>query len=228
VYVPLEYSIVEESEKPQEYKRLFEIKAVESDYQYGGMKISYDIREIPEKKEFQTRKFNAKAFERMNRILRSIRRVFFSLKREADEPKFFVIVVADTRIGIELIDTTYVDDLKKASYEIISWTEYRHRTVEDIKFSPEAVGDLEGRHLQPYNVDFADFIIKQIKQRINYKFGQPEVKKGADIDKEILKTVKNVLEIYNFKDFLLVDLDNLATSNKTSLSRAAVLEKLKD
>ena len=43
-----------------------------------------------------------------------------------------------------------------------------------------------------------------------------------NIDKEILKIVTNTIKIYNFKDFTELELNNLLTSSKVVLNRAAV------
>lgn len=228
VYIPTEEAIFIESEKPESYAKIFDPKSIEGNLQGGMFNFNYDIAEIPETKETQNTKFNPAIADLMNKALRSIRRVLFSLKRDESGPRFFVIALCDIKNGIEIINTTYIDDLRKASYEIISWTEYQHRGLEDIKLVPEAIGDKEGNHLEFRDIHFNEFMLGQIQQRLRQKFNRPEVKKGVDIDKEVLKTIKNVLEIYGFEDFSLVSLQNLATSNKTTLSKAALLEKTKE
>lgn len=228
VYLPTEEAIFIESEKPESYTKIFDPKSIEGNLQDGIFNFNYAITEIPEAKETQNTKFNPKIPELMNKALRSIRRVLFSLKRDGQGPRFFIIVTTDIKNGVEIISTNYVDDLRKASYEIISWTEYQHRGLEDIKLSPEAIGDKEGKHLEFRDIHFNEFLLGQIQQRLRQKFSRPEVKKGADIDKEVLKTIKNVLEIYGFDDFLLVSLHNIPTNNKTTLSKAAVLEETKE
>lgn len=228
VYIPTEEAIFIESEKPESYVKIFDPKSIEGNLQDGIFNFNYAITEIPETKETQNTKFNPAIAELMNKALRSIRRVIFSLKRDKGGPKFFVIALCDIKNGIEVITTTYIDDFKKASYEIISWTEYQHRGLEDIKLAPEAIGDKEGNHLVFHDIHFNEFLLGQIQQRLRQKFNRPEVKKGADIDKEVLKTIRNVLEIYGFDDFLLVSLHNITTNNKTTLSKAAALEEAKE
>lgn len=228
VYIPTEEAIFIESEKPESYAKIFDPKSIEGNIQGGTLNFNYDIAEIPETKETQNTKFNPAIADLLNKALRSIRRVLFSLKRDEGGPRFFVIALCDIKNGIEIINTTYIDDLRKAAYEIISWTEYQHRGLEDIKLVAEAIGDKEGNHLEFRDIHFNEFLLGQIQQRLRHKFNRPEVKKGADIDKEVLKTIKNVLEIYGSEDFSLVSLQNLATNNKTTLSKAALLEKTKE
>lgn len=228
VYIPLEEELFIDTDKPQEYSKKFEVKSIDGSLAGGLINLDYGIQEIPEAKESQNKKFNPQAMDKINKIIRSLRRVVFSLRNDGYEPKFFIVVTSDIKNGVELIETTYIDDLKKAFYGIISWSEYQQRSLQDIKVSLEAIGDFEGRHIKFQDIDFKEFLVEQIKQRIRLKFNRAEVEKGADIDKEVLKSIKNVLETYKFKDFLVLELKNLITDNKTSLSRAAVFEKIKE
>ncbi len=228
IYLPVEEEIFIESDNPQEYAKLFEVKSTEGILKEEILDVSYNIQEIPEAKEKQDKKFNPEVSDKINKVLRSVRRVLFSLKHDSNGPKFFVIATSDIKNGIDIINITYIDDLRKAFYEIISWTEYQHRSVEDIKLSPESIGDKEGKHIEFRDIDFKEFLVEQIQQRVRSKFSRPEVKKDADIDKEVLKTIRNVLEIYKVDDFLLVSLKNTHTGNKITLSKAAILEEAKE
>ena len=231
IYLPLEEDLFVDSDKPQESISRFDFKHAEGILKEKTLNFVYDIREIPETKESQNKKFNPEAGKKINKVLRCVRRVVFSLKREINGPRFFTVVTADTKNGFELTDTTYIDDLKKVLYEMISWTEYQYRTVEDIKLAPEAIGDLEGEHLEFHDVNFERFLIDQIKQRLRIKFSRSsELPKAGsvDIEKEVLKSIKTVFKIYNFSDFLTLDIYNLASEKKISFSKAMVLEKNKE
>ena len=228
VYIPLEEELFIDTGKPEEYSKKFEVKSIDGSLAGGSINLDYNIQEIPEAKESQNKKFNPQAMDKINKILRSLRRVVFSLRHDKYEPKFFSIVASDIKNGVELIEITYIDDLKKAFYGIISWNEYQQRSLQDIKVSLESIGDFKGRHLKFQDIDFKEFLVEQIRQRIRQKFNRAEVEKGADIDKEVLKSIKKVLEIYKFQDFLVLDLRNLLTDKKISLSRAAVFEKIKE
>ena len=228
IYLPLEEDLFIDSDKPQESVYRFDFKQADGMFKDKTLNFVYDIREIPETKESQSKKFNPEAGKKINKVLRCVRRVVFSLKREINGPRFFTVVTADTKNGLELTDTTYIDDLKKVLYEMISWTEYQYRTVEEIKLAPEAIGDLEGWHLEFYDVNFERFLIDQIKQRLRVKFNRAsELPKAGSVDteKEVLKSIRTVFEIYGFGDFLNLDMYDLASGKKTSFSKAKVLEK---
>ena len=225
VYLPLEESLFIDADKPQEYSQRYEIKNLEAGLNYETLSLDYAVSEVPETKESQNKKFNPEVADKINKTLRTIRRVLFNLKPQKYEPRFFVLAATDIKTGIELVDTTYIDDIRKVSYDMISWIEYQHRTLENVNVSFTAIGDKKGRHLRMRDIDFQDFLLEQIKQRIQVKFNRNETEKGADIDEEVLKTVKYVLEIYKFKDFLVLELKNSLTRKKVTLSRSAVLEK---
>src|SRR3990167_3820522 len=100
--------------------------------------------------------------------------------------------------------------------------------TEDTTVAPEAIGNLKGEHLEFSDVNFERFLIDQIKQRLRIKFNRSsDLPKagGVDIEKEVLKSIRAVFEIYNFSDFLTLDMYNLASEKKISFSKAKVLEK---
>ncbi len=233
IYLPLKESLFTESEKPQEYLKRFELRNLNTGFQNQALNLKYNIREVPETKESQKVKFSPDASDKMYKLLRTVRRVLFSFKNGKDSLRFFSIVTADIISGIELSNINYTDDFKKAAYELISWVEYQHRTLEDIHLMPKAIGDSTGAHLKFYDVNFIEFLTEQIKQRIKTKFTKPEVHKGVNIDKEIIKSAKQVLEIYQFKNFSRLEIENLASGVKNSLSSKQALnpefiEQLRD
>lgn len=225
VYLPLEESLFIDAKAPQEYTHKFDIKSLEGSLNYETLSFSYHILEIPETKDSQNKTFNPDVADKINKVLRTARRVIFNLTRQKYEPRFFVMIATDIKTGIEFLNTVYVEDLRKVSYEMISWTEYQHRSVEDIGVSFPAIGDKTGKHILMRDIDFKDFLLEQIKQRLQTKFSRNEVEKGADIDDEVLKTIRYVLDIYKFNDFMVMDLKNALTKRKISFSRAAVFEE---
>jgi hypothetical protein len=144
---------------------------------------------------------------------------------EEDGPQFYCIVIADIKNGFETIEIFYGQDLKKVSYEYISWGEYQHRIIEETNVSPLILQDKNGDHLDYRDISMKEFICAQIENRVRMKFNKPEVEASADIDKEILKIASTTLRIYNFKDFSALELNNILTQNRIILNKAAVLVK---
>lgn len=223
LYLPVE-DMFAKSDKPQKYLERFSIEDNKVGFAGGTLKLEYMIKNIPEKENFQEYKYNKIVLDKINNVWKALRRVLFSLKRsrEENEPKFFCLVTADIKNGFQTWEIFYYLDLKKVSYEFISWTEYQHRVIEASDMSPQIIGDTDGLHLNYRDITLEEFVALQIQHRIKLKFQKPEVDKNADIDKEILKITVYTIKTYNLRDFLGVELDNLFTQNRIVLNQAAL------
>lgn len=223
IYIPVE-DMLTKADKPEKYTEKFEIQDNKGFFSGEIIKLSYLIKTIPEKEKTQEYGYNKAVSEKTNNVWKALRRVIFSMDRSAGgEPKFFVMVIADIKNGLLTKEIFYYLDLKKVSYQFVSWTEYQHRAILDTEVSPEVIGDKEGNSLQYTDITLEEFIIDQIQHRIKLKFQKPEVNKNADIDKEILKIISYTLNTYGFKAFKDVELENLLTNKKTILNQAAIL-----
>jgi hypothetical protein len=225
IYLPVE-DIFVKADKPEKYSEKFNIETNQNEFQEDLLKIQYVIYPIlSEKEKYQEYKYNKTVLEKINNVWKVLRRVIFSMERlKTGEPKFFYLIIADIKNGFELQEITYSLDLKKVSYEFISWGEYQHRAIQETQIAPEIIGDKEGTHINYKEITLKDFILKQIDHRIKLKFQKPEVEvdKNFDIDKEILKIVVYTIKTYDFKDFNAVELNNLFTRDRTFLNKAAV------
>lgn len=225
VYLPVE-NLLDKSEKPEKYTEKFSIEANKCEFIYKAFKIEYAIKRIPDEQKLQEYKLNKSAMEKNGNAWKVIRRVLFSMERtkESNEPKFLCLVTADIKTGITMKDIVYITDLKKVSYEFISWTEYQHRAVQDVGLSLNSIGDKKGERLDYKDITLEDFLAMQIQQRIKLKFQKPEVDKITNLDQEILKIAIHTIKTYRFKDFEEVELVNLGkgNENKIVLNRQAV------
>lgn len=228
IYFPVE-DLLNKADKPTKYTEKFIIEDNQNEFRDRVFKLKYKIQDIPEQEKTQEYAYNKEVLEKTNNIWKVIRRVIFSMDSfKKHEPKFVSLVTADIKNGFEMSELFYTLDLKKVSYEFISWGEFQHRTIQDSSVSIEIIGDKEGSHLKFRDFSLEEFIVGQIKNRIKLKFQKPEVEKNVDIDKEILKIVVNTIKTYDFKDFDAVELNNLLTSNRTALNKAAIWSRPTD
>ncbi len=228
IYLPVE-NIFEKADKPEKYFEKFVIDHNGSEFKEGMLKIDYSISAIADSEKNQEFKYNKAVSEKMNNVLNVTRRVLFSMDRlKSQEPEFICFIVADIKDGVELRELFYYLDLKKVSYNYISLDEYQHRTIQDINFLPEIIGDTAGAYVNYTDITLEDFISRQIQHRIKLKFQKPEVDKNADIDKEIIKITAFTLKTYGIKNFNEVKLNNLATNKTVSLNEAAIWAKPTD
>lgn len=222
IYMPVE-NIFEKADKPEKYVEKFLIAQNNSEFNEEVLKINYLISAIPQREKTQEFKYNKAIAEKMNNVLSVTRRVLFSMERvKTVEPKFICFIIADIKNGVEIREICYYPDLKKVSYNFISIDEYQHRTIQDVDFVPELIGDRQGVYLNYIDITLEDFISKQIQQRIKLKFQKPEVEKNADIDKEIIKIIAFTIKTYGIRNFNEVKINNLATNKTVSLNEAAI------
>lgn len=224
IYLPVE-NLFEKANKPEKYIDKFVIEKSGVEFIGSLLKVGYKIRPIPDEEKPQEFKYNKAVMEKVSNVWKVLRRVLFSMERpKKGEPKFFCLVTADIKNGFEMSELFYYLDLKKVSYGFISWNEYLHRAIQETDFLPEIIGDKEGLSIKYHDITMQDFIIRQIQHRIKLKFQKPEVDKTVDIDKEIKKIIIYVFKTYNFKDFSMVELNNLFTDTKIISNRLAIWE----
>jgi len=229
VYLPIAEGILEKSDKPQKVIERFIIEKNQIELANNALLARYLVRPIPEEEKFQDMKYSKAAFEKINNVWKALRRVIFSMESpEQNSPKFFSIIAADIKNGFFVKETFYYLDFKKVSYGLISWGEYQHRAIQETEVSPGIIGDLSGSSIEYRDIAFNDFILEQIQHRIKLKFQKPEAEKNADIDKEILKIIRYTLDTYAFRDFVTLELDNLATDKKIVFNQAAAISRSND
>jgi len=228
IYMPVE-NIFEKTDKPDKYTEKFEILNNHNEFAGSTLKLEYQIKLKKEEEKSQEYKYKKDILEKMNNLWMVLRRVLFSMDRSRqEEPKFFSIVTADIKNGIEMRETFYYLDLKKVSYGFISWGEYQHRVIQSTAIAPEAIGDKKGKYIRYQNITLDEFISGQIEHRIRLKFQKPEVDKNADIDKEIVDVAVATVKIYNFRDFSSVEFNNQVTNKRVILNKAAVWSRASD
>jgi hypothetical protein len=224
VYVPLEDLFIK-ADKPLKYTDKFSIEDNTVSFENNTLQARYFIKTIADQEKTQEVKFNENCIRTINNVWKVLRRVLFSMGCSVkDEPKFLYIIAADIKNGVKSEELTYYLDLKKVSYDFISWGEYQHRSIQNIAVAPEIIEDKEGKNISYKDITAKEFIASQIQQRIKLKFQKPEVEKNADIDKEISKIISTTIKIYDFKDFSQADLYNLVNNARTILNRKAILE----
>lgn len=225
IYLPLE-DILEKSNKPQKFLERFSIEQNKQIFRKGYLWLEYLIKTVPEQEKSQDEKYSEAALKKVSSVWRVIRRTLFSMETSKEkEPEFICFVTTDVKNGFSLIELVYYPDLKKVSYDFISFREYQHRSIQETQVSPQIISDKDGSRINYREISFEEFIGRQIQFRIKLKFQKPEVTKDADIDKEILKIISYTLKAYGYKDFSGAELNNLLTNNKTILSRKAILEQ---
>lgn len=214
LYVPLTQPIFIASDGRTTIYRRYDIRGVESTYRDGAFHVRYGIRNIPESSETQPIRYNPSVTGIVNSVWRAANDVVMNMDRRNGPPVFLGLVAADIRTGHMVVYFNHVDDMKKSVHKLISKVEYQHRTVEAQMTVPQSIGDTEGRRLNLGDIDLKTFVAEQIRQRLTYRFRASEMPADADIDAEVQRAVKRVLETYQFRDYRQVTLVNDFSSEK--------------
>ena len=222
IYLPLE-DIFEKAEKPEKFLEKFSIEQNSVKFRGDQLRSNYLIKTVPEKEKIQEYIFSKKAQEKISNAIQVLRRVILSMHRkERDEMKFFILVAADIKNGLELTETIYSQDLIKVTYGFISPDEYRHRVSINSEMNLSAVADKAGRHLEYKDMTLREFISRQIVHRITLKFQKPEVEQNADVDKEVARIISETLNIYRVRNVSGAWLDNLFTRHQVVLGHSQI------
>ena len=228
VYVPVEDLFVP-NDKPDKHTEKFTVPTLQYVPRDTTMRFEYAVTAVPPKEKQQDFKYNKPVIDKVNGVWRVLRRIILSVDgSKNDQPKFYCMVTADIKSGIEVSEIFYYMDIKKVSYEYISVDEYQHRIIEDTGFGTYIIGDKEGMHLKYRNISMKEFIAWQIMHRVRLKFEKPEVEPGADVDKEVTKIIGETMKIYDFKDFDAAELANLVAKHTIILNRRELLPKAKN
>jgi hypothetical protein len=222
IYLPVEDFVIP-AKKPEKFMQKFAVEENEGGITDKKISIKYKVSVVPDEELEQPNEYNKKVLETLQNALKALHRVLLSVERnQKNLPTISCIVLADIKNGFRFSEVNYLLDLKKYYYGFISSEEYNHRTVTQLNKTEEVIGDKEGKHLAYKDISFEDFLVGQILTRVRLKFQKPEVEKGVDIDKEILKTAIRTIKIYGFNDFKALNLYNSLTKNNIDLNRQAV------
>lgn len=194
-------------------------------------------------------KLDEEIIKKINKVSLSVSRVLLSME---PRPKFYVIVVSDIKdVGADLINAGYVKDIVQYQFGAISREEFGRRNVYDFSLNPSVLSDLEGKHINPYDIKMEDFLSLQIAQRItlrlkeeniglkslmcffkdgtfNLQYEKVEGKKKPDFDtnKEILTIAALVIKAYEFNDYSFIKISDLESGERIILGRNALEQNL--
>ena len=202
-----------------EAKESLSIKFLEGKFIDGTFKLTYDIgtsKTYTKDYGFATQ-FNEQYQENQRNILTAIYRAFADLQitskgspQAEKTPDFFILVIADIIKGIETQTTFYFPDILRGMSDPSFNEEYTKRIIPDSPVgNKDIILDNRGDHLDIQELTWAEFLIKQIVYRIQYKYQRSSLPPSAETKNEILKIFKETVEAYQFKDFTAFELHDL-------------------
>jgi len=219
VYVPMEEAIIDVKagkDGPSVSKQAQEspsLRFVEAEYKDRKFVVEYDIgtTKLYARSYGYNSTYSEEFQKRQGHILQIINNTYYEAE---NPPRFFVIVIADIARGIEIENILFYQDLRKAmaiSPEL-SQDEYAQRYIADVRGLMDAIDDKSGKHLAFNDIAMEEFLAKQIKNRVNFKYTRSSFPPSEAAEQELLMAVAQTVGAYQFDDFdgvVLVDLDDL-------------------
>ncbi len=230
IYIPLAQNIFEfkASDKgpssSAEASKSFAIHYLDGKFKDSQFVIQYDIGPVkkyakdPGYSSSYTEEFQTK----QRGILTAVYRAYGGLPADRESPEkapdFFVLVMADIKTGLETTTLFYFPDFRRAMSDNFFYEEFTRRTIsEEPTGHTNILGDTTGRHLDPQEINFPEFLAKQIVFRIRYKFQRSDFPPEGQIADEIAAIVQETVGNYGFKDFDGVRLENLLSGETVSI-----------
>jgi len=147
-------------------------------------------------------------------LMSAIQRSYLNVESNTNTshlPEFIVLVIADITTGIKFESIYFFNDLKltlgPAPY--ITGEEYLLRTISELRGDKKIIKDLQGKHLDYHDITMAEFLSKQIVNRINFKFERSDFPPMNELKDEILTIVATTLKIYDYQEYQNIILENL-------------------
>ncbi|MFP4473834.1 MAG: hypothetical protein ACLFPX_08250 [Candidatus Omnitrophota bacterium] len=236
VYVPVEHDIFQyraarkpAEAPPEEGTPKQQLNFVEVVFRDGQFVIDYDIspiREYPKSLGYSSGYTDE--FSRLNSSLSSaVYRSYNDLNTEEDPEstpvKFVRITIADTRHGIGVSSLFHYQDLKKVMTQALGQGEYYQRYITDIVGDVGLIEDETGRSLDYSDLTWTDFLTRQIKHRITFKYTRSSFPPSEDPVKTLTAAAAASISAYGFTAFEGVVLNDLAEDETTEIGRDEIL-----
>lgn len=239
IYLPAEQRLIDYKStqdgptKSKEAAENFVINYLDTYFSAEAFHIEYDIRksiQYPVSYGY-TSIYTDDYQEIQSQILTSLHRSYSGLGIETDKepganterpPDFIVLVAADIKTGIEIVSLFYYEDFKRAMTDPTSMPqdEFAKRNVTELQGQDSIIGDDRGKHVDYHDITWPEFVSKQIRQRVRFKYQHSDFKPTEDIEEEIMTIVAETIKAYNFTDFQTIKLYNLETRTPYKFDRS--------
>ena len=135
-------------------------------------------------------------------------------------PDFVEIVVADIKKGIETTYIFHFQDLRLTMTGAMPQEEFAKRSISELRGKESIVGDREGKHLEYQEIQWPEFLTKQILNRIRFKYQASDFKPDDDAETQIMSLIAETTRYYHFTDFKSIELHNLRSDTYYHFDRS--------
>lgn len=185
-------------------------------------RIEYDITDVVKSKaeDYGYTSNYTESFQKQQNSLFTALEALLNSEADKNEvnTEFIVVIIADIVKGIENRSIFYVKDLKRQILGEIPYDEFMKRYLIETKGNQNIIGDEIGNHIDYVPVDMHDFLMKQIINRIQFKFQRSDFPPNESPDKLIGQLVADTLRYYDYQDYLKVILTDIRKKQEITLT----------
>lgn len=169
-----------------------------------------------------------------NATIEILQKAYFSIGdiiRDTENMNFFAICLANIKNGIKITFVIHRLDMEQFLLNMLPSDEFYNRMILKADGSKDIINDKYGLHIEYNDILLVDFLREQIvnnaKAKINEmeKYGAERIKSLDKLDDIILKSIYEVVTKYKFSDFDLVEIQDLISKDRLSISRTRLLSK---
>lgn len=185
---------------------------------YGNIELKVGTHEYIEKIAGDREFVDEIAEENRNRMVQS------HVITQSKVPDFIIFVIADIDKGIEFKNIAYLQDIRRVyQFQDPGFSEeYVKRVITEQIGHKVIINDTEGKHLNYRDLTWNEFLIKQIINRVKFKFTRSSFKPQTT-DPGILKDLAlETLQAYPFRDYDKIIFRNLETKDTFSLQKSEI------
>ena len=222
IYIPLKEELLHVIRSSAPPKKDISFFYADCAYKEDIFSIKYAAESIPLQKQFMenvTYNLTEYASNIMNKAYYLMQTALTDSKEHFD---FFVVYMADTKNGIEMILTIQETDLKNFFGMALPFAEFNQRVIRQIRGDRKIIGDATARHIEFKGIEMKDFICDLVIQRLLYS--NFESNKIDSIQEEILKIFYITVASYGFDEYEEVRLLDILNNTEELLFRYKIEE----
>jgi len=127
------------------------------------------------------------------KIFLALGRVFLSMD---NQPKLYCLLVSDIDgVGLDTYTIGYIPDMVKFDLGFISFAEREKRVVFLSFPNPNALDDINGTHIQEYDISIGEFMAYLVCQNLEKKFNAPALNNNFQLKKVFVHYLVNNLKV---------------------------------
>jgi len=205
--------------KPQEYSL------------YEDKKEKKKNKDLLQEKSLAGKEIYPESTDKLREIFNKVYFTIGDIIGDANEIDFFVICIADIKRGVKSTYVAHKLDLEKSLLRMLPDEEFGNRLFRRNVQDPEIKNDIYGLHINYIDISLIDFITEQIETQAYYKVYEMQMYEAKkltaleDLEEIILRSVYDRAVNYEFYGFYLVEVENLITKAKSSISKSRLIGK---